>query len=199
MKRTTITSLIVTFAVFCAGSLSAAAQSSNWSGTCAIRFSGKSTLHNFDGKVSAEPFSVQISNPSDLASATASGKVTVKAAKMDTGNKKRDIEMRKCLDVDSYPEIVVTTGELTLNDTKPKSEGGAPRPTIIPFTLALKGKTHHLNASITNWSVTDSEIHCSIAFPVSLSAAGIKPPSVMGLVKVKDEIEVEADLVLKKS
>ncbi len=176
----------------------AVAQSSRWSGECHVAFSGKSTLHNFDGEVDAEPFMVEIANFDTPLEARATSEVTVKVAKMDTGNKKRDIAMRKSLDADTYPEIVVSVKDLAPNATLPDLSGPVPEPTKIPFTLKLKGKTHKLTGKVSHWSYTDTKISYDISFPVSLSTAGVKPPSVLGVVKVNDQIDVNAHLVLNK-
>jgi polyisoprenoid-binding protein YceI len=177
---------------------SAWGQSSEWKGSCQVSFSGKSTLHDFDGTVEAEPFTVLISNFDTPTKARASSTVLVKAAKMDTGNKKRDVEMRKSLDVDNYPEIRVSVKDLAPEATNPRLDGEVPQPTVIPFVLSLKGKTHRMTARVTGWAYAKDNISCTVTFPVSLAAAGIKPPSVLGLVKVKDEVLVTAKLSLRR-
>lgn len=177
---------------------SAFAQSSEWSGTCKVSFAGKSTLHDFEGTVSAEPFSVKVANFDTPAKALATSVVSVKAAKMDTGNEKRDKAMRKCMEVDTYPEITVSVKDLSPELTSPLMAGPMPEPTVIPFKMSLKGKTHDVSGKVSDWSYREDNISCTVSFPVSLSAAGIKPPSVLGMVKVDDRIEVSAKLSLTR-
>lgn len=174
------------------------AQESEWSGTCKVHFSGESTLHDFEGTVSAEPFTVTISDMSDPAKATATSSVVVKAAGMDTGNDKRDVEMHKCMDVATHPEIVVEIDHLAVTTTKPATDGAVPRPTIIPFQMTLKGKTHEVTGQVSDWSYSEKEASFTVSFPVSLKDSGITPPNVLGLVKVKDEILVSASVKLKR-
>ena len=181
-----------------ASAISAFAQSSEWSGTCQVHFAGKSTLHDFDGTVTAEPFSVKIANFDTPAQASATSVVSVKAAKMDTGNEKRDKAMRKCMEVDTFPEITVSVKDLSPELTSPRMEGPMPEPTVIPFKMSLKGKTHDVTGKVSDWSYREDKISCTVSFPVSLSAAGIKPPSVLGMVKVDDRIEVAAHLKLSR-
>jgi len=187
-------SLSLTFAF----AISAFAQSSEWSGTCKVSFAGKSTLHDFEGTVSAEPFSVKIANFDTPTKALATSLVSVKAAKMDTGNAKRDKAMRKCMEVDTFPEITVSVKDLSPELTSPRMEGPMPEPTVIPFKMSLKGKTHDISGKVSDWSYREDKISCTVSFPVSLSAAGIKPPSVLGMVKVEDQIEVAAQLMLSR-
>jgi hypothetical protein len=181
-----------------AGLGSLPARDQDWKGACSVHFSGKSTLHDFEGDVTAEPFTVKIEGMDDPAKAHASSRVVVKAGAMDTGNEKRDAEMHKCMEVTTYPEIVVDIDRLPLTSTKPERGEDPPRPTIIPFRMILMGKTHAVTGEVSDWSYSDGEVSFSVSFPMSLNACGIKPPGVLGLVKVKDEILVKASLKLKK-
>lgn len=174
------------------------AQNASWSGTCHVTFSGKSTLHDFDGTVDSEPFAVTISDIDHPAKARASAVITVKADNMDTENEKRDAEMRKCLDTAAYPEIQASLTALTAAATQPKTGAAFPQPTVIPFTLAIKGKTLELTGSVTDWSHTEDKISFTLSFPVSLKDADIQPPSVLGVIKVKDEISVKARVSLSR-
>ena len=102
------------------------------------------------------------------------------------------------MDVDNFPEITVSVKDLSPEKTSPQIEGAMPQPTVIPFKMSLKGKTHNVTGKVSDWSYTEDKISCTVSFPVSLSAAGIKPPSVLGLVKVDDRIEVAAHLKLSR-
>lgn len=169
-----------------------------WSGTCAITFSGQSTLHGFAGSVKAEPFTATISNPGDTSQAVVSGRVTVKTAKMDTENKKRDATMHDVMEVSTYPDIIVEVVDWTLATAGLIVDGSSLHPTAIPFTLAIKGKKQKLQGTVTDWSYTGNAINCAVSFPVSLKTSGIEAPSVLGLIKVADKIQVKANLALKK-
>lgn len=188
----------VILALVVAVSQTVSAQTEKWSGSCEVTFSGASTLHDFSGKVTSEPFTVAVSGFDEPTSARVTCKVIVKAKGMDTGNEKRDEAMYKSLDVVTYPEIVVDISELKAAETQPVTDGNLPRPTVIPFTMSLKGKTHQLNGSVSDWTYDGRTVACTVSFPVSLNDSGVKPPSVLGVVKVKDEIKVSAHLRLKR-
>lgn len=174
------------------------AQDSKWAGSCKVHFSGQSTLHDFEGTVAADPFTVTVSDLANAADATASATVVVRASGMDTGNEKRDVEMHKSMDVANHPEIVVEIDHLAVASTRPAADGPVPRPTVIPFKMTLKGKSHEVNGQVSNWSYSEKEASFTVSFPVSLKNSGIKPPNVLGLVKVKDEILVSASLHLTR-
>ncbi len=177
---------------------SAFAQTEQWGGTCEVTFYGSSTLHDFTGTVKAESFTVSITDLKDKSKAKASSKVTVKASKMVTGNKKRDANMYVSLATKTYPDIVVEISDLTAAATKPAGDGPVPRPTIIPFSMTLKGKKQQMIGKVSEWSHSDGSISYTISFPVSLKTSGIDVPAVLGLVKVADEIKVKARLKLKR-
>jgi len=192
--------LIIATAITCFSSSHSLAQDSEkWNGTCEILFSGKSTLHDFAGTVNAEPFTVAISNMTDKSTAKASSKVMVKAAKMDTKSKKRDAKMHDVMKVSTFPDIVVDVVNMTPKNTRPVLDGAVPRPTVIPFSLTIKGKKQQITGTVSNWSYTDNIIMCTVSFPVSLKTSGLVVPTVLGFIKVGDQILVRAKMTLKKS
>jgi polyisoprenoid-binding protein YceI len=193
LRRTSLTLLTL----IC---LPLASHADNWKGSCEVKFSGESTLHDFAGTVSAEPYTVSITGLDDPMTATASCKVVVKAARMDTDNEKRDAAMHKSMDAETYPDIVVDVSGMKAAVTEPVSgEGDMPRPTVLPFKMKLKGKTHEVEGRVSDWKFDGKTVDCVVSFPVSLEKSGIKPPSVLGVVKVKDEIKVSAHIVLKRN
>ena len=170
---------------------------SPWKGSCEIKFSGTSTLHDFTGTVSAEPFTVSVTGIDDPATTQLAGVVKVKAVDMDTAKPKRDKKMRESMDVTTYTDIAVTLPKgMNTTLTKPVTESGQPRPTQIPFTLTLLGKDQQKAGTVSGWKYSDGVASFKVSFSVSLKASGIKVPAVLGFVRVGDEIKVEADLVL---
>lgn len=192
--------LILATALICFNSSHAAAQdTAKWNGACEITFSGKSTLHNFAGTVNAEPFTVSIASMTDKTKATASSQVIVKALKMDTTSKKRDAKMHDVMKASTFTDIIVDVIKLKPDKTKPVFDSAIPRPTIIPFTLTIKGKKQQITGTVSDWSYAGDTIKCTVSFPVSLKTSGIVVPTVLGFIKVDDQILVAAKLTLKKS
>tara|TARA_B110000305_G_C19306398_1_gene571776 strand:- start:218 stop:823 length:606 start_codon:yes stop_codon:yes gene_type:complete len=200
MKYRSLSTILIAISVCLIGAVKADLHATDhlWSGTCKATFHGTSTLHDFSGTVVAEPFTVTTSDLSEGPNAKANGQIQVKVAKMDTDNKKRDAKMHKSLDESTYPVITVSVKDLKASATKPIMSDVVPQPTVIPFSMSLMGKNHLMTAKVSDWSYAADAISCKITFPVSLAKVGIKPPSVLGLVKVADDIFVEAQLSLKK-
>lgn len=176
-----------------------AQESAQWKGSCEVTFSGKSTLHNFSGTVKTEAFTVAISNLSQMNTAKVSSQVKAKATKMNTKNKKRDAKMHDILQVSVFPDIIVDLTHLMISDTKPVMKGTMPRPTVIPFSLSIKGKKQSITGKVSDWLYSDQLITCSVSFPVSLKSSDLVVPTALGFIKVKDEIIIVAKLTLKKS
>ncbi len=199
MKLLNTISVLVATIIFISSGHATAQSSDQWNGSCEITFSGKSTLHNFSGTVKTEPFTVAISDLTQASTAKVSSRVKVKAAKMDTKSAKRDTKMHDVLQVAAFPDIIVDVTKLMASSTKPVLEGNIPRPTVIPFTLTIKGGEQQLIGKVGDWSYSDKRITCTVFFPVSLKTSGLVVPSVLGFIKVQDQILVVAKLTLKKS
>lgn len=168
-----------------------------WSGTGSIRFLGKSTLHDFTGTVAIAPFTLTVDEPEGREKATLSGTLTASVAKMDTQDEKRDENMRASLDAAKHPLITVSLSKVKVADTKPQWQGRLPKPSTVPFDLTILGKTKAHIGRVASWSEKDGVVTMVVAFPVSLKDYGIKVPTVLGVIRVKDTIEVEATIELK--
>lgn len=159
-------------------------------GTCDIKFLGTSTLHDFHGSVSSAPFELDFQNIGQT-NYSVSGTITVAVAEMDTGNKKRDKKMRKMFEEDQFPLISVEVENLLI-PVSPQANS--------PFTrealLIINDKKCVKQVIVSDCSVEGNTIFPVIKFPVSLAEFGLKPPGVMGLIKVGDIVEVTAILTL---
>ena len=184
--------------LLCSVAWTALHAQSPWQGSCDIRFAGTSTLHDFSGTVSAEPFQVKVSGLDDPATAKMAAVVKVKAANMDTAKPKRDKKMHDAMDVTTFTEVSVTLPK-TMNTaiTKPVMENSQPRPTQIPFALTIMGNDQQMLGTVSDWKHNNGIASFKVSFSVSLKASGIAVPAVLGVIRVGDEVKVVATLVLK--
>jgi len=88
----------------------------------------------------------------------------------------------------------------------PKINGivaGAPVPgptgTNVTLSLKIRKKTLDLPVRITAWKETPHEITFHADWELSLKAFGLKPPSVIGLIRVGDQVNLEADVSAAKT
>jgi hypothetical protein len=62
--------------------------------------------------------------------------------------------------------------------------------------LQIKGKKLEVLGTVSDWSYASDRITYTVRFPVSLKQAEVKPPSVLGILKVDDRIDVTAKVTL---
>lgn len=148
-----------------------------------IHFAGTSTLHDFGGQLPAQPFSLILSNGVWFASAE------VLSGRMATANEKRDRKMHQMLGTNAFPEIRGVVA-------------GAPLPgpagTNVTLKLIIRDQTNAVPVRISAWAETSHEIKFHADWEVSLEDFGLKPPSVLGVIRVGDRVKLEADVTANK-
>lgn len=167
-------------------------RAETWKGAAEIRFEGTSTLHDWGGKVEAEPFAAEVGLEQGKP-ATVQSKVTVKAAKMDTAEAKRDENMRKAMKAADHPEIEAVISA--------KFDEIAPgeKPQTLPMTLTLLGKPQQVTGTISNWKLAGNQASFDLDFDLSLKKSGIMVPAVLLFIKVGDKIQVHTTVRLTRS
>jgi hypothetical protein len=163
-----------------------------WEGQCAIRFNGYSNLHDFEGTVNSRSYPVEVVGEAD-GSERWNVRIEVPAVEMDTKNGKRDKNMRALLKVVEFPVIAGTVSGLD----PLKYRGTTPPP--LPLDLTLVGRTNSIQATVRNLQETESTVEFDLGFQVSLTAFGLKPPSVLGMIRVRDQVDVLCHVILRKS
>lgn len=166
-----------------------------WDGTAEIAFAGSSTLHQWDGKVSAEPFTATVVMGNDDHPKSLSATVKVKAASMDTDNDKRDATMHKSMKVSDHPLIEGTFQDVSFASIMPDGK----TPSKLPFSLTLLGKRHDVLASVSNWKLGEDTATFDVSFSLSLKQCGIHVPSAMLVVRVGDTVKVNASVKLVRA
>ena len=169
--------------LFLTFTLSSTVFATDYRGECAIAFHGSSTLHDIHGKAACQPFTVsKVDGVVDMS------KLTVAVAGMDTDNSKRDKKMREMFEEKKYPVITGSAGPVALKDVHSK----------VSFNLKIRDIVKPVTATVTNYLETDSRISADVAFTLSLADYQLKPPSVLGMIKVGDKVSVKATIVLSK-
>ena len=167
---------------FAAGLLAEASGAPPVASTAAVAtvtFEGTSTLHDFHG--TAE------SDPAELAVEPAAGgrvwsaAVRVPAARLSTDHRKRDANMFKMLETGLFPAIA---GRIE----RAPVPADAPQP--VDLLLELHGTNHAVKAEVGEWRETPDLVEFRLSFPVSLAAFNLRAPSVMGMIRVGDEVRV---------
>ncbi len=148
-----------------------------------IRFHGESTLHGFDGH--AETADVHMEEtPEGVGRIVA----TVSVPTMTTDHAARDRRMAAMFDAATFP---ILTGSATAADLVAATDGST-----MPLDVVIAGHTNTLTATcrVIPGEAADGGASREWSFPVSLRAFGLKAPSVIGLIRVSDTVEVTARL-----
>lgn len=149
-----------------------------YSATAEIVFHGTSTLHDFEGRVMSQPFQLL------LATNAWSAQAEVVAGEMTTLNTRRDRAMWTMLGTNLYPRL---SGKFHAA-THPSAGSNA------VLTLRIRDHEIDLPVTITRWSETSDAVRFHAAWDVSLKEYGIKPPSVLGLIRVGDRVHLDAEV-----
>lgn len=149
-----------------------------FAGTCDVRFEATSTLHDFGGEAAPSRFVLIGATSADALDAD----VIVDARSLRTGVEARDARLRTMLDVERWPDIV---GRFRGLD--PAVIAATRR---LPFTLTIRDVTRRMEARVTEWARGEHDVTLRAELTVSLRDFGLQPPSVLGLVRVGDEVRV---------
>lgn len=149
----------------------------------AIRFQGTSTLHDFTGTVPAQPFVLT------LTSNTWSAQGGVVIGQMNTASEGRDRNMCKMFGTNDHPTL---RGEVKPSPLPPAG-------TNVTLLFQVRNKTNALPVQISNWTEDAEAVRFHAGWDVSLKQYGLKPPSVMGVIRVGDLVHVEADVTASKT
>ncbi|GAB4557424.1 MAG: hypothetical protein Tsb0017_12150 [Geothermobacteraceae bacterium] len=156
-------------------------------GTCAVQFFGSSTLHDFEGTGRCAPFSIVIGPGHKVDDI----RIAVPVAGMDTANKRRNKKMREMFEADRYPDI---TGHLAGNRLETlvgRLHRAAGTEADFPFELIIRDRARQVQAKVTELVDDASHLAFTLSFPVSLKDFELKPPSVLGFIRVADQVRVE--------
>jgi polyisoprenoid-binding protein YceI len=154
-------------------------------GSAQVSFSVTSTLHDFQG--TAGPVALAISQGEDGAwSADAS----VPVAGMETGNRRRDRDMRVMLDAERHPQI-----RARFRDVQPEAVRSSG---VLPFVLRIRTVERPVKAVVRNWRQSEREASFDASFEVSLESFQLEAPSRFFLT-VGDTIRVTVHVKLERA
>jgi hypothetical protein len=149
-----------------------------------ISFRGTSTLHDFEGSVESQPFVLLLSTNSWSAQAEVLG------SQMTTANEKRDRNMWNMLSTSMHPRLagLVTNAPLPIGSE-----------TNVTLALRIRDRQFELPVQITEWSETAETIRFHASWEVSLKQYNLKPPSVLGVIRVGDTVRLDAEVTANKA
>jgi len=152
-----------------------------------VRFRAQATGHAFTGKTR------RIEGKATLAPGGLFGvegaTAGVEAGSLETGNGIRDQKMRRLLETDRFPRIAFrATGFTPREKTVPGAFRG-----VLAGLLTIRGVTKPVALDVTGaWA--GSALRASGSGRIRFTDFGMKPPRVIGLLRVKDDVRLEFDV-----
>jgi len=176
--------------------LAAPAAATSLEGGCAVRFFGDSTLHAFEGTGGCEPFSMAVEN-ADGKNLVRNARVEVNVASLDTDIALRNKQMRAMFDSEHFPRIVGRFGDFNpdalLRTWEDSPDAG------LDFDLTIRDVSRPVKARVHALQVTADQIDFTLDFTLSLSSFGLDAPTVLGIIRVADEVRLAIDVNVKKN
>lgn len=163
----------------------------DYQGNCSVVFQVSSTLHDFEGTGSCEPFTV-----SENAGVMNFPELSVAVAGMDTDNSKRDKQMREMFNADIYPLITGSAEAVVVKDIRKIMTESNDDTAGTVFKLNIRETEKPVIATLKNIVEADSAITADLVFSVFLPDYQLKPPSVLGFIRVGKNIDVTVSFSL---
>ena len=161
-------------------------------GTCAVRFFGTSTLHDFEG--SAPCALLAIGAPD--ASGRYAARAEVAIAQMQTGISARDKRMREMFEAKKHPLVVASFASIDPAAVRGRDASA------LPFEISLHGVTRRVTPALVSYrELAGESARLEASFELSLQQFGLEAPVVMGFVRVEDRVKVvvTAELAAKRA
>ena len=154
--------------------------------TASIQFKGTSTLHGFEGNVKPRPFKTTFISETTNGPIRVSATVSFDVLNMSTDHKKRDKKMFKML---GQKQFLTITGSLT----------GAILPvsgnSTATLFLRIRDIEQEVPVTLSEWKREGDLGTFNMTFPISLKAFGLKAPSVVGLIRVGDTVQIDCSIL----
>lgn len=158
---------------------------------------GTSTVRSFSCQASEVKATVEASGTNAVArlltgeKAVESVTVVLPSEKLDCGNGTMNDHMRKAIKTEAAPTIAFHVTSYALAK-EPNGVSGT-----LTGTLSLGGVTKTITVPALG-AMRDGALHVTGAYPLAMSDYGLKAPSLMfGRIKVRDQVTVKFDLLLK--
>lgn len=156
-------------------------------GNCKVEFFGSSTLHDFEGTGLCKPFALQLDSEA-TGRAGVPGGIRVEVSSMQTGNSARDEKMRDMFQAGSWPVISAAVTDVDFVPVLTRLRQGGEEP--FTFTLRIRDVERTVSGRISHAGFEGENLAFDLDFELSLKAFGLKPPGVLGIIRVSDAVRV---------
>ncbi len=160
-------------------------------GTGYIRIFVESTLHDFEGRVTTDPFTIPLVKDGAGKIQVNRLEVLTPVGTISTGNPRRDREMRKMFDSEHFPYIRGSVSGLFPRRIRYEIRQGEKRGAIRNISLWIRDVEKKVPVTFRRLREYGEQISFEIEFIVSLKEFNLEAPTAfLGLIRVKDKIRV---------
>jgi len=125
--------------------------------------------------------------------------VDVPVAGMDTRNTTRDGKMREMFLSERFPRIHAAARDVDVERLRLELGKGHEGKAPLDLLLRIRDVERKIRATASNLKESGDRITFDLEFPVSLGEFDLKPPSVLGIIRVGDKVSVKATFTLSVS
>jgi hypothetical protein len=150
-------------------------------------FDGTSTLHDFTGLAKSE--AVAEWSLEDNTATLSIPEVVFDVKTLSTDHKKRDKNMLKMFEPGDHPTISGSIDGWKLSQTETSDQ---------ILILQIHGQRLEVPVKVEAYTPTDEGIELACSFSLSLKACDLKRPSVLGIIRVGDEVNLQIKTLLVK-
>jgi polyisoprenoid-binding protein YceI len=153
-------------------------------------------LHDVSGSARCLPFSAVLARDAAGRQAIPSVEVEVPVAGMDTRNNSRDGKMREMFRSERFPRIRAAAHDVDVERLRVEIGKGREGNASIDLLLRIRDVERKVRATASNLKESGDRVTFDLEFPVSLGEFDLKPPSVLGIIRVGDKVSVKANFTL---
>ncbi|MGE5284861.1 MAG: YceI family protein [Actinomycetota bacterium] len=165
-------------------------------GACEASFLVSATFHDVSGSARCLPFEAVLARDAAGRRVIPTVEVDVPVAAMATGNKTRDGKMREMFESDRYPQIHAAAHDVDVERLRAEMGKGRDGNAAIDLLLRIHGVERKVRAAASDLKESGERVGFVLEFPVSLREFDLKPPSVLGILRVGDEVSVKTTFSL---
>jgi len=179
-----LATLVVVLSSSAGGAKADAPASATIGGGCDVAFLLTSTLHDVSGSARCLPFSTVLARDAAGRQAIPSVEVEVPVAGMDTRNNSRDVQMREMFRSERFPRIHAAAHDVDVERLRVEIRKGREGNASIDLLLRIRDVEQKVRATAGNLKESGERVTFDLEFPVSLGEFDLKPPSVLGIIRV---------------
>jgi len=168
-------------------------------GACDVAFLITSTLHDVPGSARCLPFAAVLARAAAGRQVIPTVEVDVPVAGMDTRNTTRDGKMREMFLSERFPRIHAAAHDVDVERLRVETGKGREGVASIDLLLRIRDVERKVRATAGNLKESGERVTFDLEFPVSLGEFDLKPPSVLGIIRVGDKVSVKATFTLTVS